>query len=228
MRPIARAVIALATMSALVACDDDSTGPTEFGRLRAVNAVTDVAQMDVLFNNSTYKTDLAFKGTDGYDEVSTGANIVKFREANATTDLHSANLTVINGGRYTAVSIGTKAAPQSFVLTDDGADPAAGKVKLRLAHGAAGVGAVDVYILANIDELANATPVKANLAVKTASEYFVRDAGTYVVVYTTAGTKTPVLTISNLQRAAGSVGTIIAVEKAGGGQPLESVLLADK
>ena len=76
MRPIARAVIALATMSALVACDDDTTGPTEFGRLRAVNAVTDVAQMDVLFNNSTYKTDLAFKGTDGYDEVSTGANVV--------------------------------------------------------------------------------------------------------------------------------------------------------
>jgi hypothetical protein len=228
MRLTVRAVIALATMSALVACDDDTTGPTEFGRLRAVNAVTDVAMMDVLFNNTSYKTDLAFKANDGYDEVSTGANVVKFREADATTDLHTANVTVVNGGRYTAVAIGTEAAPQSFVLTDDGSDPAAGKIKLRLAHGAATVGAVDVYILANANELANATPVKANLAAKAASEYFVRDAGTYVVIYTTAGTKTPLLTINNLQRAAGSVGTIIAVEKAGGGQPLESILLADK
>jgi hypothetical protein len=228
MRATVRAVIALATMSALVACDDDTTGPTEFGRLRAVNAVTDVALMDVLFNNASYKTDLAFKASDGYDEVSTGANVVKFREANATTDLHSANVAVDNGGRYTAVAIGTKAAPQSFVLTDDGSDPAAGKIKLRLAHGAATVGAVDIYILANANELANATPVKANLAAKAASEYFVRDAGTYVVIYTTAGTKTALLTIDNLQRAAGSVGTIIAVEKAGGGQPLESILLDDK
>ena len=228
MRTLYRAVIALASMSALAACDDSTTEPVEFGRIRAVNAVTDVAAMDVLLNNSSYKTDLAFKANDGYKEVSTGANAVKFREADATTDLHSVNVNVANSGRYTAVAIGTKAAPQSFVLTDDNAAPAAGKARIRIAHGAASVGAVDVYILTDLDDLEDAEPVKANLATKAATEYFVRDAGTYVIVLTNVGAKTPVFTLSNFQRAAGGVGTIIVVEKSGGGQPLESVLLEDK
>lgn len=227
MRLLSRAVLALAAVSTLAACEDDTTAPTQFGYIRAVHAVSDVATMDVLLNSSSYKADVAYKATDGYKDVVTGANAVKFREDGATTDLVAANVTVANGVDYTVIAVGTEDDPETIVLTDNNAAPAAGKVKFRFVHGIPGAAAADVYVLANIDDLEDATPVKAGLAAKAASDYIVRDAGTFVVVFTEPGTKTPLLTLSNLQRAAGHVGTIVLVEKAGGGEPLEGIVLTD-
>ena len=70
--------------------------------------------------------------------------------------------------------------------------------------------------------------MKTNLAAKGASDYIEKDAGAYVVIFTTAGTKTPVLTINVAQVAAGGIRTVVAVEKAGGGAPLEGITLTDK
>ncbi len=226
-RSIARSVLAVTAVAALAACDDDPSGPSNTGRIRAVHAVSNVTGVDVLLNTTSYKTNLAYKSSDGYRSIATGATAVKFRKAGVATDLLTANQTVANAVDYTVFAAGTEAAPQSFILTDNNTVPAAGKVKLRAVHAAVGAGAVDVYILANANELANATPARANLAEKTASDYIVRDAGTFVVIMTTAGTKTPVLTINNVQVAAGKIRTIAAVEKTGSGAPLESVILAD-
>lgn len=227
MRSVFRSALALVAATALFACDDDPVSPETSGRIRVLHAVADMATMDVLLNSTTYKNDLAFKSGDGYKEVATGANTVRLRVPDATTDLHTANVTVADGAHYTVLALGTQAAPQSVVLTDNNAAPAAGKVKLRFVHGAAALGAVDVYVLDDAEDLEEATPVKANLAAKASSDYIVRDAGTYVVIFTTAGAKTPVLTINSVQVAAGKISTIVAVEKAGGGQPLESIVQAD-
>jgi len=227
MRSIARAVLAVVAVGLLTACDDDPSGPLNEGRVRAVHAVSNVAATDVLLNTTSYKTNLAFKGSDGYRTIAAGATAIKFRKAGVATDLISANQTVANGAAYTVFAIGTEAAPQTMVLTDNNAAPATGKVKLRAVHAAVAAGAVDVYVLANAADLANATADKTNLAAKAATDYIVKDAGTYVVIFTTAGTKTAVLTVANVQIAAGKIRTIAAVEKAGGGTPLESIVLAD-
>jgi hypothetical protein len=227
-RSLARTVLAVTAFAALAACDDDDpSGPSNTGRVRAVNAVSNLAAVDVLLNTTSYKTNLAFKTSDGYRSFATGTTSVKFRKAGVATDLITANQNIANATDYTVFAAGTEAAPQSFVLNDNNALPAAGKVKFRAVHAAIGAGAVDVYILANANELANATPAKANLTEKSASDYIIRDAGTYVVIMTTTGTKTPVLTINAVQVAAGKIRTIAVVEKAGGGAPLEGVVLTD-
>lgn len=227
MRSITRAVFAVVAVSLLTACDDDPSGPRNEGRVRAVHAVSNVTATDVLLNTTSYKTNLAFKASDGYRAIAAGATVIKFRKAGVATDLTSANQTVVNGAAYTVFALGTEAAPQTLVLTDNNAAPASGKVKLRAVHAAAAAGAVDVYVLANAADLATATADKTNLAAKAATDYIVKDAGTYVVIFTNAGTKTAVLTVPNVQLAAGKIRTIAVVEKAGGGTPLESIVLAD-
>ena len=224
---LSRSLFALTAVAVLAACSDDPVAPVNSGRLRAVNAVSNLTALDVLINTTSYKAGLAYKGTDGYKAASIGTQTVRFRKVGSTADLHNAATPVAVGNDYTVIALGTEAAPQSFVLTDNNSAPAAGKVKLRLVHAAAGTNALDAYVLANANELATATPARANLAVKGASDYLVRDAGTFVIIFTEAGTKTPVLTIGNVQVTGGRIRTILAVNKTGGGTPLEGVLLAD-
>lgn len=224
-RTLALAAIAL---FALTACDDDPVGPATEGRIRAVHAVTNVATMDVLFGTASYKTNMAYKTHDGYKTMATGATAVKFRKNGVATDLLSTNASVANATDYTVIALGTEAAPQSMVLTDDNSAPAAGKAKFRVAHASAALGAFDVYILLDATTIGNATPDKANLTAKTASAYIAKDPGTYTVIFTDAGTKAPALIVQNVQVAAGNIRTVVAVEKAGGGQPLEGITLNDK
>lgn len=226
-RGASRIAIAAVALVALAACSDETTAPINEGRVRAVHAISNVGGVDILFNATTYKANVAYKGTDGYRAIITGATPVKFRKTGVAADLHAANVNIANAVDYTFFALGTEAAPQSFMLTDDNSAPAAGKVKLRAVHAAAASGALDVYVLANANELANAVANKANLAAKAASDYIVKDAGTYVVIFTTAGTKTAVLTVNDVQVAAGKIRSIVAVEKAGGGAPLEGIILAD-
>lgn len=227
MRHLSLGVLAIAALFTTACGDDDPTGPDTTGRIRAVHAISNVANVDVLLGTTTYKSNLAYKSQDGFRAVAPGTIAVKFRKAGVATDLVSASTPVTSLGDRTVIALGTEAAPQTLVLVDDNGAPAAGKVKLRVVHAAASASAVDVYVLANANELANATPAKGNLASKAASDYLVRDAGTFVVILTTAGTKTPLLTVADVQVATGKIRTIVAVEKAGGGAPLEAITLVD-
>ena len=225
---ILRGTLAVAALSTTVACsDEDPTGPSTNGRIRAVHAVSNVAALDILLNTTAYKTNVAYKGDDGYRTVQAGDFTVRFRKAGVTTDLTTAATPVAASGDRTVFALGTEAAPQSLVLTDNNAAPAAGKIKARFVHAAMGTGALDAYVLANIADLATATAAAANIAAKSASAYVERDAGTYTIVFTTAGTKTAVLTLAGVQIAAGKIRTFAAVEKAGGGAPLEGITLLD-
>lgn len=228
MRSLHRILLALSAVTLLTACDDDPSGPSNDGRVRVVHAISNVAATDVLLNTTNYKTNLAYKANDGYRTIATGATTIRIRKAGVATDLTTLNQNIVNAAEYTVFAIGTEAAPQSMILTDNNSTPAAGKVKLRAVNAAVAAGAVDVYVLANANELANATPDKANLEVKAATDYIIKNAGTYVVIFTTTGTKTAVLSVGNVQIASGKIRTIAAVEKVGGGTPLESVVLVDK
>ena len=216
-------------VAAFTACDDDDgVGPAQQGRVRVVHAVSNVPTADVLFGTTTVKAGLAYKGAHGYAAVPVGAQTIKLRKGGAAADLVSVNQAVALNTDYTVVAMGTEAAPQSLVLTDVNTAPANGKAKLRVVHAAVGQGNVDVYVVKQAGDLATATAKATNLAPKAASAYVEVDADTYIVILTTAGTKTPVLTVNAVELTNGRVRTLVAVEKAGGGAPIEGVVFADR
>lgn len=223
-------VAATLTLCALAACSDDNgTEPQQKGSVRVVQAISDVASADVLFGTTSVKTALAYKGVYVNASTAVGATTVKVRKAGATTDLASQAVTVENNKSYTVIALGTQAAPQQLLLSDDLTAPAEGKTKIRVVHAAASKGAVDVYVVKTAADLATATAAKANLATKAATDYVTVDANpTYVVILTTPGTKTPLLTVTGVTSTTGKVNTVVAVQKAGDATTLEGVILTDR
>ena len=222
-------LFALVGLVALGACDDDDgAGPAPQGRVRVVQGIANVAAADVLLDGTALKEDLAYKAAEGYRTVGSGARAVKVRKADAATDIVSVNQTVQTGRDYTIIAYGTEAQGKSIVLTDDNTVPAAGKAKLRVVHAANGQANVDVYVVKNAGDLANATAKATNLAAGSATAYLEVDADTYLVILTGVGNKTAVLTVQNVDLANGKIRTVVALEKAGGGLPLEGVKLEDR
>ncbi|MGI8842685.1 MAG: DUF4397 domain-containing protein [Gemmatimonadaceae bacterium] len=123
---------------------------------------------------------------------------------------------------------GSEAQPKSIVLTDDNVAPAAGKAKVRVVHAADREPNVDVYVLDDAGDLATATASATRVAPGATSAYATVDARTYVVTLTGVGNKTAVLTVQNVDLTNGRIRTIVATEKAGGGNPIEGVKLDDR
>jgi hypothetical protein len=221
--------IAALSVFALAACsDDDATNPVPQGRVRVVHAISDVPMTDVLLDGTKVKAGLAYKSADAYRTGTVGQHPVKVRKQNAAADLVSVNHNVQADKDYTIIAYGSEAQPKSFALTDDNTAPAAGKARVRVVHAADGEPNVDVYVVKAVGDLATATAAATNIAPGAASAYVTKDADTYLVIFTGVGNKTAVLTVQNVDLANGKVRTVVAVEKAGGGTPLEGVKLDDR
>jgi hypothetical protein len=222
------ALAALAVVGLAACSDDDATNPTPQGRVRVMHAISDVAKADVLIDGTKVKAGLDYKSADAYRLGSVGQHPVKVRKENATADLVSVNQAVQADKDYSIIAYGSEAQPKSIALTDDNSAPAAGKARVRVVHAADGEPNVDVYVVKTEAELANATAAATNLAAGAASAYITKDADTYLVILTGVGNKTAVLTVPGVDLTNGKVRTIVAMEKAGGGTPLEGVKLDDR
>ena len=223
-----RLAIAAFALLALTACDDDDpTNPPAQGRVRVVHAISDVTALDILMNDAAVKTDLAYKTADAYRGRNVGEVDIEIREADAATDLLTVDLEVEEDDDYSIIAYGSEATPKSIPLTDNNAAPAAGKAKVRVVHAADGEASFDVYVVEDEADVATANPVATNIAAGQASAYVTVDAETYFVVLTEVGDKDEVLSVPDIDLTNGKIRTVIAVEKAGGGGPIEGVKLND-
>lgn len=219
------AALALAT----AACsDDDSNGPGPQAQVRVVHASPDAPAVDVLVDDQSVLTGVAYKGFSGFLGVAAGTRNIKVNAAGTSTTVIDADLPLTKDSAYTVIATDLVAAITPLVLTDDLSDPAAGNFKLRLVHGAPNVGLVDIYITAPGADISAVTPDLAGVPFQGASGYIEAPAGQYQVRITPAGSKTPALDTGALTLAAGQIRTAIAVEAVGGGVPLAALLLTDK
>jgi hypothetical protein len=221
-------VAALAATALLLGCSDDKTGPSASAQVRIVHGSPDAPAVDVLVDDKVVLTGVAYKGASGYLAVPSGTRNFKVNAAGTSTTVINANAAVSADANYTIIATNLLASIEPLVLVDDLTDPAGGKIKLRLVHGAPNVGQVDIYITAPGADLAAATPTLSAVPFKTASAYLEVAAGNYQVRITPTGTKTVAIDTGALTLAAGQIRTAIAVESIGGGAPLSALLLVDK
>jgi hypothetical protein len=204
-------------------CGDDKSN----SRLRIVHDSPDAPNVDVVVNGATVATNVAYKSASAYLSVPAGATAIQVRPAGTATNVIDAKVPVAKKTDYTVLATNFVASIQPLVLTDDNTAPAAGKVKVRLVHGAPSAPPVDIYVTAPGADITSATPTLTNVAFKAASGYLSVDAGSYQVRITPTGTKTVVIDSGTLVLSAGQIRTAVAVDNTGGGAPFGAIVLND-
>jgi hypothetical protein len=189
-----------------------------------VNAVPDTAKMDFRVVDIVSNAGLfgvAFRSANMfYQGIEAGARRVRvFYDTTdvviAQTVLSDTSNTYAQGQGYTFMEAGfarTGSTPGRavWIIADNAADPGAGNVGFRVIHAGAGVGNVDVYLIRHpADTLALSGPVGTNVAYGAVGAYGTVAADTQkqalAVVFTAAGTTTPIL--ANVALPPGSAGT---------------------
>ncbi|MFP4227584.1 MAG: DUF4397 domain-containing protein [Salinivenus sp.] len=157
----------------LVACDSNGGGDDPTAQVRFMHASADAGAVDVLVDGEVVASDVTFSGETASPTISEYLNVpvtaeseIEVQDADGnevfTTTAGAANLE--EDAQYTVIVAGALAAgddtPQPIVLrdrfeTDLGDD----EVGIRLVHGSAGAGAVDIYLTPPGEDLQNADPL---------------------------------------------------------------------
>ena len=184
--------------------DDDNPPPPPApttAQIRAIHASANTPAVDVFVNGTQISQGTAAGQQTGFATVPSGPTRIQI--ANTGTPVSTAPIDVsapLNSAlRYTAVAVGDSTQTsgperlQAVLIEDGGAPPGSDNVKLRVVHGAPGLGPVDVFLSAAAGALP-AAPTFANLtfsAVAPASAQPAHNivAGEYRIRYPALGTE---------------------------------------
>jgi hypothetical protein len=181
--------VALLGVLALAGCgdDDDDNGPAAEGRVRAIHFSPDAPAVDVLLDGTQVLSGVEYLQASDYLDVPAGDRTFRVEAVGSNTAAIEATVPVADGVDYTLIAIDNVASIEPLYLTDDNSAPAAGQSRLRVIHGAPGVGAVDVYFAPAAAPVFN-TPSLVNFAFGAVStlpnnggNYIQVPAGNYIV-----------------------------------------------
>ena len=227
----------------LVACggDDDPAPAPPAGpqtQLRVVHASADTPAVDVFVNGGRALSGVTFGQASAFSGIAAGSTRLQVSLAGQPASAAAIDATVtLDANRDTTVlAVGSGATGatrlQPVVISDDGAAPAGGQVKLRVVHGAPAVPAVDIFVTAPEAALP-ATPTIPNLAFSqqapaAGAAALTVPAGNYRVRVRVTGQTAVAYDSGPLALAAGSDLVLAAVPDAGPSQSPIQLLLAPK
>lgn len=220
--------------------------PDAFGRVRFVNLITDPNRqvVNAILEGVPFGVNLGYGGTTPsslpspanaiYSPILTGSRTLVLKRTADTSVVVGAPipLQIATGVDYTVYATGgVTIAP--FITTDTNSTPAAGQARVRVVHLAPSAPNVDIFVTAVGADLATATPVLTNVALRQ-SAYLSVAAGTYQVRAVPAGVVAGVraanvaINLATVTLPAGAARTIIAADNSTGGTPFRFIALADR
>lgn len=167
MKKLLAIFTALLMAVTLVGCDSNDDGDDDIdienAQVRFVHASPDVGPVDVQVDGEDAATDFSYE----YDAQTLGVNVSDYRDVPVDVD---ADITVLGADgnqasinadqvgleadtRYTVIVAGTASqqnSPQAILLEDDFRDLDSEEIGLRLVHGSALAGNVDIYLGGNL------------------------------------------------------------------------------
>ncbi len=244
----ARRALVAAAACMLIACGEESlpTGVTPdqpAGRIRVVNAVSDPRKGDrvnltvagvPLAVNIAYAAVAPAIGVQPnpapYYPIYVGTwPVARRRTADTTIKVLDHSLVVAADVDYTVIALGDAGGVTGVVLTDDNTAPSAGNVRLRVVHASiSSPAAVDVYVTPVSTDIATVAPTAAHVAFQSATPYLSLAAGVHRVRITAVGSKTALLDTTLPALAANAARTVLFLDRAAGGLPGVSAILADR
>lgn len=181
-----------------------------------MNAVPDEASLDVLLDNTSISSDLAYGTSTGYQSINSGSHQVAVEPAGASNTLLQQSISLASGSDTTVIASNFSSNIANLVLTDDNSATTSGDFKIRIVNAAPGLGPADVYIVAPATDLNTVSPIVSNLAFGAAAGYQSLTAGSYEVVLTPVGEKFAAVDTGSLTFAAGQVRTFVGLNSPSG------------
>ncbi len=145
------------------------------------------------------ETAITYPVFTGFNDIKTGAHTIAFAQAGTTTALASGSFgDAAKGHNYTAIALGDTTGP-AIGLIDDPFGSLPSNDRVRAFNASANAQNLDIYIVAPGTDVtaSSVTPKLAGVAFKNAVPASGQDStaladGTYVIVATLAGSKTPI------------------------------------
>lgn len=163
--------------------------------LRVVNLIPNAnGPIDVTLDGAIFVAGLAFEAIQPYQQINaiTQANPTSTLQANVAGSVSSLLTTTIiplGEASYSYIMFGPVSQAAGQVVNDTVVDPGAGNFNMRVINGAAGIGAIDVYLTPPGADLTTASPTVPNVAYGAATGFGTFSVGTLELRVTLAGTK---------------------------------------
>jgi len=214
----------------------DGTGSAELldagtpADLRVIHASPDAPTVDVVVNDdfaNPLVPGLSFPDATPFVSVPPDTYNVKVTDT-ATQGVIAidADMTLDAGIRYNVLAVDVLATIEALVAADD-PRPVATEAKVRIIHASPTAQDVDIYVTAPGTDIADIDPALPVVPFKANTGFLSLTPGTYDITITAAGSKTPAIGPLEITIVAGGVYTAIARDAAGGGAPLDLILLDD-
>jgi hypothetical protein len=189
-----------------------------FSRFKSLVAVADATLSNFVLDGATQLSNIPFGGISSYLTTAAGAHVERFDASAAPGAGYTQAATPLQGGTdYTIIGAGTFANARTLVLTDYNLPPSTGRARVRFVNASPDTASVDVLV--NFQKQASA------LALDKASAYLEFDAGvSYTIAFNTAGTSSPLLTLTPVELDAGNTYSIHLV---GTGTNAKGVVVRD-
>jgi hypothetical protein len=223
MRRLARVLCVVVLGTAGSAAGLPTASAAEGGFLRLAHLSPDTPAVDVYVDSvSDPDAGVVLEGVgygvvSDYQAVPPGSYTVAMRTAGAAADTPAVLSTTVQvdaGSARTVAGVGYFADLGLEVLEDDLTLPAPGSARVRVVAAAAGAGALDV-------SLADGPPLASALAFASASDYVEVPGGAATLRVTPEGGQATDLP---LEVAAGSVHTVLVLDRSGGGLTVQPLL----
>jgi hypothetical protein len=186
-------------------------------RVRVLHLSPDAPSVDVFVDGASEPVvkDLDFPGGTPYLEVPAGTYTFDVAASGESADdavLSIEDLELSEGASYTAVAYDELDSISALALTDDYSGLAAGNIRVRAVHAAAGVGEVDIW---NVTDPGKPAPLYEDLDFGAAGNALDVPAGAYALGIDTNDDAVPDLTFELPELAAGTVANVFAVASEG-------------
>lgn len=205
-----------------------AAGGSGSSQIRAVHFIPDAPALDVLadFSGDPLATAAIYTETGGYKKIQNVTQNIEVLLNGTSTVISSIAMAPGEGQKLSLFLVGSLASPDYLLFGDNTTVPASGKVKLRLIMASPTAGTVDIYITNPGDPLPT-TPTYDNYVFGNNTGYLEGLAGSYRIRITGSNNQTVKLDTGAISLASGVIKTWVLADSAGGGLPLQGVLLQD-
>jgi Domain of unknown function (DUF4397) len=205
-------ILGLGTIFLLAGCG--SGGSTRF---RLMNAVPDESSLNVLVDNASVSSNLAYGTSTGYLSEKSGSHQIGIEPSGSSTTLLQQSISFASGSDTTVISYNFSSSIANLALTDDNSAPASGDFKIRLINASPNLGPADVYIVTPGTSLSTVSPTLSNLGFGATASYQSLTAANYEIELTSVGQKFAVVDTGTLTFTSGQVRTFVGLNNQSGG-----------